>query len=383
MQTSPTTTADVHAFRVGVRLGCGLAVAIAAYLALTPHGPHRQLLALMLGGGSVLAVSVAFKPVVRLIERGNRDVLMLVWCATFVVLAALLSVLDGGLRSPFVSIFFVSVAFAATALPRSGVIAVSTLNVLGLAAVALHDLVADGRHPAAFVLTAAGLVATAVVGATVSADRARRVKLLRRSQEEVVRRLARVVEYRDNDTGEHIERMSRYSAMVAEALGWAPGEARKLQLAATLHDVGKVAVPDAILLKPGRLSADERTVIERHCRAGFDMLSGSASDLLDLAATIALTHHERYDGAGYPSGLAGEAIPLAGRIVSVADVFDALTSDRVYKAAMGVDAALEIILEGRGTQFDPRVVDAFVSRFAEIAEQRAHAAPREPVAAAA
>jgi diguanylate cyclase (GGDEF)-like protein len=120
-----------------------------------------------------------------------------------------------------------------------------------------------------------------------------------------------------------------------------------------------VAVPDAVLLKPGALTAEERAVMQTHARVGFEMLSGSGSDLLDLAATIALTHHERYDGGGYPQGLRGEDIPLPGRIVAVADVFDALTSKRVYKDAMPTERAIEVIREGRGTQFDPRVVDAF------------------------
>jgi putative two-component system response regulator len=175
----------------------------------------------------------------------------------------------------------------------------------------------------------------------------------------MLRRLARVVEHRDSDTGGHIERMSEYGALIAGELGL-PAEARhELRLAAAMHDIGKVAVPDAILLKPGPLTPDERLVMQRHAEVGHSMLYGPGSDLLSLAATIALTHHERWDGAGYPRGLAGEDIPLPGRIVAVADVFDALTSHRVYKAAMDVDEAVEIIAAGRGTQFDPAVVDAF------------------------
>jgi len=259
-------------------------------------------------------------------------------------------------------VFFVSVAFAAIALPRPLVLAMSTLNVLALGVVGL-DQAADARSGLTLrVLWVAGLIATALVGASISADRAERARALRESQEEIVHRLARVVECRDSDTGGHVERMSRYSMLIALELGWSPERCRELWLAAALHDVGKVAVPDAILVKPGPLTVEERRVMQRHCQAGFDMLSGSDSTLLTLAAEIALTHHERFDGAGYPSGLGGSEIPLAGWIVAVADVFDAVTSARVYKEAIDLHDAVDIILGGRGTQFDPDVVDAFLRR---------------------
>ncbi len=179
-------------------------------------------------------------------------------------------------------------------------------------------------------------------------------------------RLARVVEFRDSDTGGHVERMSRYSTLIARELGWSAERCRELRLAAALHDVGKVAVPDAILLKPGPLTPEERRIMQRHCQAGFDMLTGSDSTLLNLGAEIALTHHERYDGGGYPAGLSGAGIPLAGRIVAFADVFDALTSARVYKDAIDIPDAVEIIRGGRGTQFDPDVVDAFLCRIGAV-----------------
>ncbi|HEX3975245.1 MAG TPA: HD domain-containing phosphohydrolase [Solirubrobacteraceae bacterium] len=317
-------------------------------------------MAVLTGVGGVLAASVLLPQLRRLIERGNADMLMTSWCCAFVGLATTLCLLDGELASPFVGVLFVSVAFAAVALPRRLVIVISTLNVLALGVVGL-DQAADARSGlTALVLWAAGLIATALVGASISGDRTDRARALRESQEEIVHRLARVVEFRDTDTGGHVERMSRYSTLIASELGFSAERCRELRLAAALHDVGKVAVPDAILLKPGRLTAEERRIMQRHCQAGFDMLTGSDSTLLNLAAEIALTHHERYDGAGYPSGLSGTAIPLDGRIVAVADVFDALTSARVYKDAIDIPDAVEIILEGRGTQFDSDVVYAFV-----------------------
>jgi hypothetical protein len=296
------------------------------------------------------------------------------WCCAFVGLATTLCLLDHELASPFVGVFFVSVAFAGSALPRRLVLLMATLNVLALGVVGLDHLVDSRSGLTALMLWMAGLVATTLVGGSISADRVARAAALRASQEEIVHRLARVVEFRDSDTGGHVERMSRYSLLIARQLGWSPERCRELWLAAALHDVGKVAVPDAILLKPGPLSAEERRIMQRHCQAGFDMLTGSDSSLLDLAADIALTHHERYDGAGYPSGLRGAAIPLAGRIVAVADVFDALTSARVYKDAIEMPEAVEIIRAGRGTQFDPEVVNAFLRQLHAVGALHARSA---------
>jgi two-component system, response regulator RpfG len=179
--------------------------------------------------------------------------------------------------------------------------------------------------------------------------------------------------------------MSAYCGVIARRLDWADDDARALQLAATMHDVGKVAVPDAVLLKEGPLTPAEREVMERHTLVGHEMLSGSRSGLIELAATIALTHHERVDGRGYPNGLAGDDIPLAGRIVAVADVFDALTSDRIYRPAMSVSEGLRILTDGRGTQFDEAVLDAFEHGLGEILAIRARtvtdAPASEPLAA--
>ncbi len=189
---------------------------------------------------------------------------------------------------------------------------------------------------------------------------------LRRSQEEMARRLSTAAEHRDGTIGRHIERVSIYCELVARKLGLDDSTCGSLRLASPLHDVGKIGIADQILLKPGPLTDDERALMERHAEIGHDMLTGSGSELLDLAATIALTHHERFDGKGYPRGLQGEAIPLEGRIVAVADVFDALTSDRVYRPAYNAEVATAMMRAGRGSQFDPLVLDAFIALGNEI-----------------
>jgi HD-GYP domain-containing protein (c-di-GMP phosphodiesterase class II) len=180
------------------------------------------------------------------------------------------------------------------------------------------------------------------------------------AQAETVRRLSMAVEFRDEDTGAHIERIGRFSTLLAEQVGMEPDFCATLSHAAPLHDVGKVAIPDAILLKPDKLTAAERAIVETHAEEGHRLLRGSSSSILDLAATIALSHHEKWDGSGYPRGVVGEAIPIEGRIVAVADVFDALTSDRVYRKAFPVEEAVEIMLEQRGRHFDPVLLDAFM-----------------------
>ncbi len=171
--------------------------------------------------------------------------------------------------------------------------------------------------------------------------------------------LARVGRFRDEETAEHVERMSRTCALIGRRLGLSQRDCVKLRSASAMHDIGKIGVPDAVLLKPGPLDAEERAMIELHPEIGHQILSGSRDPEMRLAATIALTHHERLDGRGYPRGLRGRRIPLPGRIAAVADVFDALTHDRVYRQALTIDAALETVRQGRGTQFDPDVLDAF------------------------
>jgi putative two-component system response regulator len=180
------------------------------------------------------------------------------------------------------------------------------------------------------------------------------------AQAETVRRLSMAVEFRDEDTGAHIERIGRFSTQLAEAIGMAPEFCRRMSHAAPLHDVGKVAIPDAILLKPGSLSPEERAIVETHAEEGHRLLRGSSSSILDMGATIALSHHERWDGGGYPRGLAAEKIPIEGRIVAIADVFDALTSHRVYRDAFSVEQAREMMLAESGKHFDPVLLQAFM-----------------------
>jgi putative two-component system response regulator len=182
---------------------------------------------------------------------------------------------------------------------------------------------------------------------------------LRLAHEETIRRLAMAVDSRSTETGAHIERMGALTAQIAEALEIEDEVLAVIGLAASMHDVGKIGIPDTILQKPGPLTPAERREMERHTEVGHAILSGSRSELLTLAAEIALTHHERWDGGGYPAGLAGEEIPLAGRIAAVADVYDALTSPRVYRPAMTEERAMELMRAGRGTHFDPAVLDAF------------------------
>jgi HD-GYP domain-containing protein (c-di-GMP phosphodiesterase class II)/CHASE2 domain-containing sensor protein len=188
-----------------------------------------------------------------------------------------------------------------------------------------------------------------------------RTEELRETQLEIVSRLGRAVESRDADTGSHVDRMSALCHRLALAVGMPPAEAELLRHAAVLHDVGKVGIPDRILRKPGRFDADERAVMETHTRIGADILAGSGSALIQLGAVIARSHHERWDGTGYPDGLRGEGIPLAARICTVCDVFDALLSVRPYKPAWPLADALAELIAQRGRQFDPALVDAFVA----------------------
>jgi len=185
-------------------------------------------------------------------------------------------------------------------------------------------------------------------------------EILERERETVLH-LAKASEYRDAATGNHVLRMARYSRLVAEQMGLDARRCAELELAAPMHDIGKVGIPDSILLKPGLLTADERAIMQTHTRIGCEILKGSGSHYLRLAAEIALYHHERFDGTGYPRGLAGGAIPIEARIVAVADVFDALVSARPYKAPWPVERAIGYLREHAGSHFDPACVDAFVA----------------------
>lgn len=184
---------------------------------------------------------------------------------------------------------------------------------------------------------------------------------IREREREAVFRLARAAEFRDPETGAHIQRMAHYSKLIAARIGLDPAQQDLILEAAPMHDVGKLGTPDMILLKPGKLSPEEFSVMKQHAVIGWEILRDSAAPTLQIAAEIAHTHHEKFDGSGYPRGLAGEQIPLFGRIVAVADVFDALTSARPYKLAWEFGRALAFIAENRGSHFDPVCVDAFLS----------------------
>jgi HD domain-containing protein/B12 binding protein len=191
-------------------------------------------------------------------------------------------------------------------------------------------------------------------------DLRRALSELEIAQAETVRRLSMAVEFRDEDTGAHIERIGRFSTLLAEQVGMSAEFCRRISYAAPLHDVGKVAIPDAILLKEGQLTPAERAVVETHTEEGYRLLRGSSSSILDMGAAIALSHHERWDGEGYPRGLSGEQIPIEGRIVAIADVFDALTSDRVYREAFSVEHAREMMRAESAKHFDPVLLAAFL-----------------------
>ncbi len=189
---------------------------------------------------------------------------------------------------------------------------------------------------------------------------------LERSQAETVRRLSIAAEFRDDETARHIERMSRYCALLYERSGAGDVSSKSMLIASQMHDIGKIGTPDSILLKPGPLTPEERAVMERHAEDGWRILEGSDSHLLQLAATIALTHHERVDGSGYPHRLRGDEIPREGRIAAIADVFDALSTDRVYRRALPLPEVWRIMRAGRGTHFDGGLLDVFFDAMDEF-----------------
>jgi len=193
---------------------------------------------------------------------------------------------------------------------------------------------------------------------------------LRTHQEETVKRLSSMAELRDLETGRHLERMSSYCALISERFGFDHDRIELMRIASPMHDVGKIGIPDNILLKPSTLTPEEREVMEQHTAIGYRILSGSDAELLTLAAVLAWTHHERFDGSGYPRGLVGEEIPLEGRIAAVADVFDALTSDRIYRPAFNVEEAVTMMREQRGAHFDPDVLDRFLEAMEKVEEIR-------------
>jgi len=183
---------------------------------------------------------------------------------------------------------------------------------------------------------------------------------------DTIHRLVLAAEYKDEDTGDHIKRMSQYCALIAEKLGLSAKEVQNILYAAPMHDVGKIGIPDSILLKPGKLTDEEFEIVKTHSSIGGKILANSKSETLMVAEQIALSHHEKWNGRGYPQGLSGDNIPLAARIVGLADVFDALTSKRPYKKPFPVEVALDIIKKERGEHFDPDIVDVFLENIDEI-----------------
>ncbi len=198
----------------------------------------------------------------------------------------------------------------------------------------------------------------------------RRTEEIEETRLEIIRRLGRAAEYRDNETGMHVIRMSNYCSLIARALGMSAEEEELILNATPMHDVGKIGIPDSVLLKPGRLDAEERKIMELHCLYGTKIIGEHTSPLLKAAGVIAWEHHERWDGKGYPRGLSGKDIYLYARITAVADVFDALTSKRPYKEPWPADRAVKLLEEERGHQFDPALVPLFIEMLPAVLEIR-------------
>jgi putative two-component system response regulator len=219
------------------------------------------------------------------------------------------------------------------------------------------------------------LVADRTAALAAAVDRLRAAEHeVRSSRRELVRRLGLALEVRDRDTGRHTERMSLYCELIARRIGLTAEEVELIRVAAPLHDIGKIGIPDSILRKTGPLTDDEFALVRTHPVVGARLLDGSSDPVIQTACEIAKTHHERLDGSGYPERLAGESIPLAGRIAAIGDVFDAASSDRTYRPAMALDEVFEVIEGGRGSHFDPELADAFL-----VAEDEIRAIARNSV----
>ena len=191
-------------------------------------------------------------------------------------------------------------------------------------------------------------------------------KELRLSREETIQRLAIAAEFRDNATAQHVQRMSHYCELLASKAGLSPERCDLIRTASTMHDIGKIGTPDHVLLKPGKFTEEEFGVIAQHAEIGYRILSGSDAELLKVAAMIAYTHHERFDGTGYPRRLKGETIPIEGRIAAIADAFDALTTQRVYKPAFELGHAIDLMRKHRSAHFDPELLDTFIASTDEL-----------------
>lgn len=194
----------------------------------------------------------------------------------------------------------------------------------------------------------------------------KRTDELQQTRMQVVQRLGMAAEFRDEETGNHILRMSHISALLARTIGWDDDDCELMLMASPMHDIGKIGIPDHILLKPGKFEPDEWEIMKTHASIGAKLLDGDDSNLMRMAREIALSHHEKWDGSGYPNGLAGESIPMSGRIAALADVFDALTSQRPYKKAWPVEDAIQLIKDNSGKHFDPKLVEVFLQKLPEI-----------------
>ncbi len=221
------------------------------------------------------------------------------------------------------------------------------------------SIIAFDKHFENLVLSLASQAAIAIKNAMLTQE-------LKEAYLDTIFRLSIAAEYKDDDTAVHIHRMSRYSAILAEGLGLSVAEVESIRYASPMHDIGKLGVPDSILMKPGKLTPAEFKEMQNHTVFGAKILENAKADLLRVSEEIALTHHEKWDGSGYPRGLKGEAIPLTGRIVALADVFDALTTKRCYKPAFSLEESMKIIKEGTGRHFDVKVVQAFNDNIEKI-----------------
>ncbi|MCX7912809.1 MAG: response regulator [Dehalococcoidales bacterium] len=200
---------------------------------------------------------------------------------------------------------------------------------------------------------------------------------LKQASLDTIHRLARAAEYKDRDIGPHIKRIGQYCAIIANRLRLSREEIENIGYAAPLHDIGKIGIPDRILMKSGKLDPHEQEIMKSHTIIGAELLKGSDVEFIQMAETIALTHHERWDGSGYPAGLKGGKIPLYGRIVAVADAFDAMASERHYKPALPLEQVFHQMEEGKGTQFDPDIVDAFISAREKVIEIWERSSPQQ------
>jgi CHASE2 domain-containing sensor protein len=275
---------------------------------------------------------------------------------------ALIAILLCALTAPLTSLRFGVLASALIAVGVAGAY-------LGAAQIAFDSgTVLVLSYPlAAWALGTVGMVAANYAAAFI--ERNAFSRQLHESQVELIQRLAQAIESRDAETGEHVHRIGVLSERLALDIGWSPAEAETLRHASVMHDIGKIGIPDRVLLKPGELDAEEWETIKAHTTLGSQILAGSANPLVQMAESVARCHHERWDGSGYPAGLKGEEIPLAGRICAVVDVYDALLSKRSYKEAWRMEDVLAEIERGSGTRFDPDLVSAFLKLAPHLAEE--------------